>query len=262
MRKYWKLGLAVLLLGSFVLICFSREKPPAFVPMEIKGVSIDPVGQSPVVILVDKEETRMLPIWIGLLEANAIDKEINAVPSARPLTHDLLHSILSKMHIEVKEVRIVELKENIYYARIFLRSDKETLEVDARPSDAIALALKSKAPVLVASKILAEQGVPLAKKEARGERFGIRVQELTPDLASHFEFKEGGGVLVSEVLPATLADSAGMKAGDIITKIDSHSIGTVAEFEKFFDELPSGTTARIQVFRDGKTREITLPLGP
>lgn len=262
MRKYWKLGLAVLLLSSLVLICFSREKPPAFVPMEIKGVSIDPVGQSPVVILVDKEETRMLPIWIGLLEANAIDKEINATPTARPLTHDLLHAILSKMHIEVKEVRIVELKENIYYARIFLRSDKETVEIDARPSDAIALALKSKAPVFVASRILAEQGVALTKKEARGERFGIRIQELTPDLAAHFDFKEKGGVLVSEVLPGTSGESAGMKAGDIITKIDSRRIGTVVEFEKVFDELQSATSARIQVFRDGEPREIILLLGP
>lgn len=261
MRKYWKLGLAVLLLSSLVLICFSKEKPPAFVPMEIKGVSIDPVGQSPVVILVDREQTRMLPIWIGLLEANAIDREINAVPTARPLTHELLHSILSKMHIEVKEVRIVELKENIYYARIFLRSGKETVEVDARPSDAIALALKSKAPVLVASEILAQQGVALAKREARAERFGIRIQELTRDLAAHFDFKEEG-VLVSEVLPGSAAERAGMMAGDIITKIDSRSIRGVTDFEKVLDERKSATSARIQVFRDGKIQEILLPVGP
>ncbi len=204
----------------------------------------------------------MLPIWIGLLEANAIDKEINAVPTPRPLTHDLLHAILSKMHVEVKEVRIVELKENIYYARIFLRSDREAIEVDARPSDAIALALKSKAPVLVASEILAQQGVALVKKEARAERFGIRIQELTPDLASHFDFKEKGGVLVSQVLPGTSAERAGMKAGDIITKVDSRPIRTVAEFEKVFEDLASGASARVQIFRDGKTGEITLPLGP
>jgi len=262
MNRYLKIVLAVALLASLVFVSFSKETSPPFFEMEIKGVSIDPVGQRPVVILVNKEENRMLPIWIGLLEANAIDQELNAITSARPMTHDLLHSILAKVHVRVKEVRIIELKENTYYARLFLKSDKEVIEVDARPSDAIALALKSKAPVFVASKILAEQGIAFTKKGAVGERFGIRIQELTPALASHFDFKGKKGVLVSEVLLDTPAETSGVKAGDIITKIDSHQVGDVDEFERALDDVKPGSSARILLFRDGKTREISLSVKP
>jgi len=262
MKRYLKIGLGVGLLASLVFVSFSKETSPPFVEMEIKGVSMDTIGKSPVVILVNKEENRMLPIWIGLLEANAIDKELNAVTSPRPMTHDLLHSILTKMHLQVKEVRIIELKENTYFATLFLKSGKELIEIDARPSDAIVLALKSKAPVFVAAEILKEQGISFTKKGIFGERSGIRTQELTPALASHFEFKEKKGVLVAEVLPGSIAETSGIKAGDIITKINSREVRGVEEFEKAFDEVKAGDSARILFFRDGKVKEVTLSASP
>ena len=262
MNRYLKIILAVGLLASLVFVSFSKETSPPFVEMEIKGVSLDTIGQSPVVILVNKEENKMLPIWIGLLEANAIDKELNAVTSPRPMTHDLLHSILARMHVQVKEVRIIELKENTYYARLFLKSDKDTVEIDARPSDALVLALKSKAPVFVAASILGEQGIPFTRKEVSGERFGIRTQELTPALASHFEFKGKKGALVAEVLSGSIAEKSGIKAGDIIVKIDSKEVMGVEEFEKALNEMKPGDSARILLFRDGKTKEVNLSAKP
>jgi len=262
MNRYLKIVLSVALLASLVFVSFSKEISPPFVEMEVKGVSMDAIGQSPVVILVNKEENKMLPIWIGLPEASAIDKELNAVTSVRPMTHDLLHSILTKMHVRVKEVRIVELKENTYYARLFLRSDKDPIEMDARPSDAIILALKSKAPVLVAAKILNEQGISFTKKGAWAERSGIRIQELTPALASHFEFRGKGGVLVSEVLSGSPAEASGIKAGDILTKVNSGEVEGVEEFEKALDQVKPGEPARILIFRDGKTREVNLSVKP
>src|SRR4030042_259538 len=92
------------------------------------------------------------------------------------------------VEMEVKEVKIVDLKDHTYYAKLFLIVNKELIELDARPSDAIIMALKSKAPVYVAAKIVDDQGVLLTKKEALGDRHGIRVQELTPSLASHLHF--------------------------------------------------------------------------
>jgi bifunctional DNase/RNase len=259
MRRYWKFGLVVALLVSTVFIAISKETPPPFIEMEVKGVRIDAIGQSPVVILVDKEGAKALPIWIGLPEANAIDKELRNIASARPLTHDLLYSILMQAHLKVREARIVDLKDNTYYATLFLKSDKGAIEIDARPSDAIVIALKSKTPISVSTKILDEQGIGLTQQSAFGERFGIRIQELTPALAFSFNFKGKKGVLVAEVLPGSVSESSGIKAGDIITKVNSKEVTTIQQFEEMFDSVKPGDSLRILLFRDGKSKEVNLP---
>jgi bifunctional DNase/RNase len=220
------------------------------------------MGHNPVVLLVDKNGKKALPIWIGLLEANAIDKELKNIASPRPMTHDLLHSILTQVQVKVKEVKIVELKDQTYYATLFLKLNKGVIEVDARPSDAIILALKSKIPIFVAAKILDEQGIALTKKNAFGERYGIRIQELTPALASHFNFKNKKGVLVAEVLPGSISETSGIKAGDIITKVNSKEVGSVQDFEEMFDTAKEGDSLRILLFREEKFQEVNLFLKP
>lgn len=259
MRRYWKIGLAVALLISLGLVAISKETSSAFVEMEVKGVRLDAMGTNPVVFLVDKEGKKALPIWIGLLEANAIDKELRNNASPRPMTHDLLYSILVQAHLKVKEIRIVGLKDNTYYATLFLRLNKSVVEVDARPSDAIVIALKSKTPIYVSTKILDEQGIALTQKSGFGERFGIRIQELTPALASSFSFKGKKGVLVAEVLPGSVSESSGIKAGDIITKVDSKEVGTIQQFEEMFDTARPGDSLKVLLFRDNQFREVNLP---
>jgi len=261
MRRYLKVGLAALLLAGLALVSISRDKP-AFLEMEVKGVRLDATGQNPVVILADKDGKKALPIWIGLLEANAIDRELKNVSSTRPMTHDLLHSILEQVHVKVQEVKIVDLKNHTYYAKLFLMSNKELIEIDARPSDAIIMALKSRAPVYVSAKIMDDQGIILARKESFGERHGIRIQELTPSLASHFSFKGQKGVLVSEVLPGSAPESSGIKAGDIITKVDLREVGSVQEFEEAFDAIQAGSSVPILLFRDDNFQEVNLLLKP
>lgn len=260
MKRYWKIGLAAVLLISLVLAAMSKETPPPYTEMQVKGVSLDSIGHNPVVLLADKEEKKALPIWIGLLEASAIDKELKNMTSPRPMTHDLFHSVLTQVQVKVKEVKIVDLKESTYYATLFLKSNKGVIEVDARPSDAIILALKSKIPILVSTKILEEQGIALTQKSAHGERFGIRIQELTPALASHFNFKDRKGVLVAEVMPSSVSEAAGIRAGDIITKLNSREVGTVQEFEVTFDALSSDQSVRIFLFRDNKSQEVNVIL--
>jgi bifunctional DNase/RNase len=262
MRRYWKFGLVVALLISLVLIAVSKETPPPFVEMEVKGVRLDAVGNSPVVLLADKEGKKALPIWVGLLEANAIDKELRNSTSPRPMTHDLLYSILAQAHVKVKEIRIVDIKNNTYYAILFLTINKEVVEVDARPSDAIVIALKSKTPILVSAKILEEQGIALAKKSALIERFGIRIQELTPALATHFNFKSQKGVLVAEVLPRSVSESSGIKPGDIITKANSNEVGSVEAFQAILDSVKVGNPVLIELFRDDQSKEVNLTLKP
>jgi len=262
MKKYVKIGLACLLLLSLVLVSLGKETLPAFIEMEVKGVRLDAIGQNPVVILSDKDGKKALPIWIGLLEANAVNKELNHITSPRPMTHDLLHSILTQTQVKVKEVKIVDLKENTYYATLSLTLNKGSIEVDARPSDAIIIALKSKAPIFVSTKIIEDQGISITKKEGLGERHGIRIQELTPSLASHFNFKGQKGVLVSEVAPGSPSEASGIKAGDIITKVNLKEIGSVQEFEEVFDAFKAGSSIRILFFRDEKLQEVNLSPKP
>ncbi|MBM4339827.1 MAG: PDZ domain-containing protein [Deltaproteobacteria bacterium] len=262
MKKYILMVLAVLLIASMGLVTLSKEKPLPFVEMEVKGVRIDPVSQSPVVILADKDGKKALPIWVGLPEANAIDKELKQVSSQRPMTHDLLHSILKQTQVTVKEVKVVDLKEQTYYATLYLTLNKKLIEIDARPSDAIILALKSKVPILVSAKVLDQQGFTLSREEGMVERHGIRIQELTPSLSSHFNFKGQKGVLVSEVLSGSAPETSGIKAGDIITKINQKEVGSIQEFEETFDKVKTGSTIRIQIFRDEKFQEVNLTLKP
>jgi len=260
MKRYSIIGLAVALLISLVLVAISKETHPPFVEMEVKGVRLDPIGSSPVVLLADKEGKKALPIWIGLLEANAIDKELKNNTSPRPMTHDLLYSILAQAHVKVKEVRIVDLRNNTYYATLFLTINKGTVNVDARPSDAIVIALKSKTPIFVAAKILDEQGIALTKKSASSERFGMSIQELTPPLASYFNFKGQKGVLVAEVVPDSVSGSSGIKAGDIILKVNSKEVGSVEELQEIFDSARAGNSVRVWLFRDGQSMEVNLTL--
>jgi bifunctional DNase/RNase len=262
MKRYWKIGLAVALLISLVLVAISKETSSPFIEMEVKGVRLDAIGHNPVVLLADKDGKKAIPIWVGFLEATAIDKELKNITSPRPMTHDLLHSILAQVQVQVKEVKIVDLKDHTYYATLFLKLNKGVIEVDARPSDAIILALKSKIPILVAAKILDEQGIALTQKSAFGERYGIRIQQLTPALASHFNFKGKKGVLVAEVLPGSVSETSGIKAGDIITKVNSKEVESVQEFEEMLDTVKAGDSLRILLYRDDKFQEVNLILKP
>jgi C-terminal processing protease CtpA/Prc len=140
--------------------------------------------------------------------------------------------------------------------------NKGVIEIDTRPSDAIIIALKSKVPILVSAKILGEQGISVTKKNVFGERYGIRIQELTPSLASNFNFRGKKGVLVAEVLPESASETSGIKAGDILTKLNSKEIGSIQEFEEMFDAAKVGDSLRILLFRDGQFQEVNLILKP
>ena len=259
MKRYLKLGAAGGLVLLLSVASVSKEIVSAFVEMEVKGVRVDPLHQNPVVILTDKEGKKALPIWVGLLEASAIEREISRISPVRPLTHDLFHSVLGLVHVKVKEVRIISLKDQTYYALLHLASNRDVLEVDARPSDAIILALKAKAPISVAAKILEEQGVSIVRDQILEGRHGIRVQELTPSLAAQFQFEGRKGVLVAEVIPGSPADQASVRAGDIITKIDHRDIETVNQFKETVEAKEGKEGVQLFLYRDGKFLEVTLP---
>jgi uncharacterized protein len=124
------------------------------VEMKIKGLMIDPVSNMPIIILKNAEGTSVLPIWVGIFEANAIATELEQVVSPRPMTHDLLKNVIEGLRAHVSRIVITDLKENTFFATIYLDRDGESLTVDARPSDAMALALRAAAPIFVDHQVL------------------------------------------------------------------------------------------------------------
>ncbi|MBW3564126.1 MAG: bifunctional nuclease family protein [Acidobacteria bacterium] len=124
--------------------------------MTIKGLMLDPVANSPIVVLKDDADSTYLPIWVGIFEANAIALELESVETPRPMTHDLLKSVLSTLEAVVTRIVIDGLRENTFYAKIHIDSSSRSLTIDSRPSDAIALALRTKAPIFVARSVLDE----------------------------------------------------------------------------------------------------------
>jgi bifunctional DNase/RNase len=139
------------------------------IQMSVGGLTLDPVTKTPIVILKDTENKLNLPIWIGLLEATAMATEIEGIKMARPMTHDLLKTILGEVGCSVESVEITDLKENTYYASVNLTVAGRQMMVDSRPSDAIALALRTKSPIYVAKAVL-EASSMLQQNEESGER--------------------------------------------------------------------------------------------
>ena len=124
------------------------------VPMSIKGLMLDPVSNSPIVVLKDEQEKFFLPIWVGIFEANAIALQLENVATPRPMTHDLLRNLISELDAHVLRIVINDLRDSTFFAQIRVSAGARTLEIDARPSDAIALALRTEAPIFVAQTVL------------------------------------------------------------------------------------------------------------
>jgi len=124
------------------------------VEMMIKGLMIDPITNMPIIVLREGEGPRILPIWVGIFEANAIALQMENVQTPRPMTHDLLKNVIDDLNAAVERIVVCELKDNTFYATIHLRSGVGQVTIDARPSDAIALALRTSSPIYVEETVL------------------------------------------------------------------------------------------------------------
>jgi len=138
-----------------------------FIEVKVFGLAMDPMTGTPIVILKDLHEKRAIPIWIGLFEASAIATQMEGIDLARPMTHDLMNGILKILDVKVLKIIINDLKNNTFFATIHILKDDLPIEVDARPSDAIALALRAGAPIFVDEKIIERStNVDFGKKSA------------------------------------------------------------------------------------------------
>jgi uncharacterized protein len=151
------------------------------IKMEIKGLLMDPVSNMPVVILRDTEKGHFLPIWVGIFEANAIALEMEKVSTPRPMTHDLLKNLLAELDARVVRIVINDLRENTFFARIHLTRGDSTLSVDSRPSDAIALALRSQAEIFVEEEVLEKSRSLRTDSDQDPDRLKKWLEEASPD---------------------------------------------------------------------------------
>lgn len=156
------------------------------IEMRVTGLTIDPLTNTPIVILKDMEEKRAIPIWIGLFEASAIATELEKVSFSRPMTHDLLRDILQDLNVKVTKIEISDLKNNTFYANIYLNKNGNNIVVDSRPSDAIAIALRMNAPIFVDQKVVEKsRSIDLGGKEVKLDKLeGEKLKEFLENLSS------------------------------------------------------------------------------
>ena len=154
------------------------------IEMTIKGLMVDPITNMPIVILRDQEGQRVLPIWVGIFEANAIALQIENVTTQRPMTHDLLRNVIADLKATVERIVVCDVQDNTFYALIYVTRNGESMAIDARPSDAIALALRARAPIFVEEKVIDHaKTVDLTPEKGDAERVHLEkwLESLDPD---------------------------------------------------------------------------------
>ena len=162
-----------------------------FRQMKVTGLVMDPHSNTPILVLKDIKDETTLPIWIGLLEATAIATELENIQFPRPMTHDLIRTLFDQLSVTVEKIEVCDLKNNTYYALIYIRSGDNVSRIDSRPSDAIAIALRTKAPIYVKDEVItkylkSDEAKP-AFDEKNKEQWAEMLDKLDPSDFSKYK---------------------------------------------------------------------------
>ena len=150
--------------------------------MTVRGIALDPITNMPIIILKDQEEKRALPIWVGIFEANAIALELEKIATPRPMTHDLIKNILEGLGASVQQIVVNDLKDNTFFAVIEVTYNGNVVNIDSRPSDAIALALRLNAPIFVTEKVVSKaKSMDIAEEKEDSDRWKEWLENLKPE---------------------------------------------------------------------------------
>lgn len=247
---------------TFAAAVHAAEQPVVF-EAKVRGVMIDPTTETPVVILETIADQRRLPIWIDVPEARAIAMELEGVKPPRPLTHDLIQNILKSLDATLQSVTITEVRNNTYFAILSLTAKGQKLMLDGRPSDAIAIALRAKAPIYASAQVLESTKAatrPPARAGQSQRKLGIQVQELTEELASLMNLGRPNGILVADVTADSTAAKSGLQRGDIIAKINDQVTSSAADLESVLATENTAQQVRLEVIRKGKAINVVIDL--
>ena len=233
------------------------------VETRIKTVTLDPTSQAPVIILETVPGSRLVPIWVGILEARAILMELEHAAAPRPLTHQLLGNVLQKLRATLQRVVITDIRDNTYFAVLSVKFDGQEFEIDSRPSDAIALALRMKAPIYASTRVLAKAkplpGASNQKTQAQ-KTLGLQAQDLTPELAALLDTGDQKGVLVADVTLGSLAMKAGIEPGDVLTKANNQVMRSAKDLEAFLEATKPPVQIKFEGIKKGKPVVISINL--
>ncbi len=259
-KRVWIIGAVAIIYAGWALWLQAQQVAEGLVEVRVRSLAVDPQGASPIVLLEEVRGDRVMPIWVGVYEARAIAMEMEKVVPPRPMTHDLIKNILVGVKAQVQHVVITELKGNTFYARIALSTGANSIMVDARPSDAIALALRVNAPIFVAKAVFDSApalDIRASQPASAGilKRFGLTLQNLTPQLAAHFRLASPEGVLVSDVEAGSGAERDGLRRGDVIVAAKQVKVKDLQAFES---ELNEGGEIPLQVLRQEKRVNLML----
>ena len=249
--------IAVAILGG----CRFRQGPKTDeVKVEVATVDIDRDSGAPFVLLEDRAGKRALQIGIGETEARSILMEMHGIVPPRPFTSDLLRTLLQRTGNHVDRIVISDLRKETYYANIYL--DRGRYLIDSRPSDAIALALGTNAPIYVAARLLeaqpaAGQGAPTHGPELT-RALGLTVQEISAEIADYFQVAPGSGLLVADVSPQ--AAKAGVARGDLLLKVGNADVRSLADLNRQLASLKEGSVL-LTVRRGATEHLVTVPVG-
>ena len=233
------------------------------VETKIKTLMLDPYSQSPIVVLETVPDKKLLPIWIDVPEARAIAIELEKVATPRPLTHDLIRNIIQGLGATLQRVTITDLRSNTYFAVLFLGIKGQELQIDARPSDAIAVALRMKAPIYASTQVLAKaKSLPSLSNETKEfqKKLGVQAQDLTVEVAALLDLSVQRGVLITEVAQGSVAMLAGIQRGNVITKANDQAIQSAHDLEAFLQSTKPQTRIKLEVIKKGKPTLIEIDL--
>lgn len=250
-----------LILVAIVALAGCRHQSAAHtdhVRVEVASVGFDRESGVPFVLLEEKASRRQLPIWIGDNEARAIMLELRGIAPQRPLTSDLLKSVIEKTGNHVDRVVIDDLRERTYYADIYL--DNDHYRIDSRPSDAIALALGVKAPIYVSPKLFESAAAAGAGKPANGPEaahaLGITVQELSEEIATYFNARPKSGVLIADV--GGEAARVGVERGDVLTRLGDKEVRNLGDFNAGVRALNGFDSVSVTLEHRGEQRTVKI----
>jgi bifunctional DNase/RNase len=253
--------LGLLLWGVATVFTSSGDSEPlegTVVRVDVEGVFVSPGSMAPVVMLAERDGRRTLPIWVGYLEAEAIRRNLTGERESRPMTHDLLGDAVRSLGGDVERIVVTRLDAGTFFARVHLTARGDTLSLDARPSDAIALALGAGAPIFVARRVLDEAGE--VDPDATGGDdpgdvgCGLYCQPLDAELALALGVESG--VLVADVSPAHVASD--IQRGDVIVSLAGQAAESPERIAELLSGLTEGDALPVEIVRGGERLEILL----
>ena len=234
-----------------------KEEEEDIYEVQVKGVGIDRFSKSPIVLLYESKNSKIVPIWIGYSEAQSINMVLNGQVPPRPLTHDLIRNIIQSLNGKVKRITVTEVKNNTFYAIItVVVGDGKEIKIDSRPSDAIAIALRTKSPIYISKEILdMAVSIPFQQQpfqDVLWNKVGVSVQNLDEGLSEFFKVKKG--VLVSDIRDDSPAQKS-LKRGDVIVSANGKVIEDVEALEKIVAESDS---IEFEIIREEKKEKIKI----